>query len=369
MRKILLVFIFLLIPGFFLSGQQVPAAKPETEKAPETAPEPEPAAEPVRILIGGDVHYVWGVADLMHRITPTASVKGLVPLFDAADLRLLNLETVVSRDIRPLSNRTYPFNADPSVLTTLQDLKVQGVFLANNHSGDYGPDGVLQTLDHLNNAGIAGIGAGADPNEASSPYYCTAKGVRIAVFSYSTVSMDEDYANASRAGLPTVSQFTRALALARPHADHIIVGIHWGWEYRNAPDSSQRALARRFIDAGATAVVGHHPHLPQGVELYKNGVIYYSLGNLIFGSVNQMQSHNIMAELTIDPKTKKLTKAGIIPILGAYKDAGHAVRPLQNLEESRELWSELYVQTKKLSPATAVRLRIYENAYGEISLE
>jgi poly-gamma-glutamate synthesis protein (capsule biosynthesis protein) len=368
------------ISGFLILNSDIHAesATKETTSITQTDPinflhsnvsdEPKDDTKPIRLLIGGDVHYTWGVTDPKNNPAPLAVIQGIIPLFNQADIKIFNLETVISSNLKPLSNRSYPFNAESSISDLFTGLKIDAVFLANNHTGDYRSEGILQTIEFLENKGIAGIGAGLNPTEAIMPFYITIKNIKFAFLSVSTVSNDEDYSVGNRPGIPSIGQVIRAVNLARANADHVIVGIHWGWEYRTEPETEQRILGKRIIDAGASAIIGHHPHIPQGVEIYKNGIIYYSLGNFIFGSVNQMQTHNILAELSFDPKTKAFSKAGIIPILGAYRNSGHTIKPLESISEFKETWAELYLQTYSLSPLTAQKLRIYENGYGELSI-
>ena len=154
---------------------------------------------------------------------------------------------------------------------------------------------------------------------------------------------------------------------ARRMADIVIVNIHWGIEYATSPTVDQVRFARMMIDAGASAIIGHHPHIPHGVEIYRNAPIAYSLGNFIFGSINQYQTHNIIAVVDLDRHKKTIQNLRIVPVQGTFRNGGHAVEGL-TYAESTEFWQEFYLQTQDLSAETAAKLKISPNGVGEITI-
>jgi poly-gamma-glutamate synthesis protein (capsule biosynthesis protein) len=157
--------------------------------------------------------------------------------------------------------------------------------LSNNHSGDYGQEGFVDTMRHLEAAGIRYFGGGRNLAEAHEPLWIARKGLRIAVLGYNEFKPRSFEAGARRPGIAWSedSQVLSDIRAARKAgADLVIPFMHWGWEREPAPSARQRQLARRMIDAGAAAVVGGHPHVTQGAEIYKGRPIIYSLGNFVF---------------------------------------------------------------------------------------
>ncbi|GGA44755.1 capsular polysaccharide biosynthesis protein [Paenibacillus physcomitrellae] len=207
-------------------------------------------------------------------------------LFTQDDLTVLNLETPVTYGGKGASDKQYVFKSSPKALEAMAEAGVDAVNLANNHTLDQGEEGLLDTLDHLKNAGIASVGAGVNADQAYAPQYFERKGIKIALFGFSRVLPKADWAaGASKPGIAGVYDPTRAYAAikaARQKADLILVITHWGKERVQQFDDTQTALAHGLIDAGADLVIGGHPHVLQGLEQYKGKWIAYSTGNFIF---------------------------------------------------------------------------------------
>jgi poly-gamma-glutamate synthesis protein (capsule biosynthesis protein) len=159
------------------------------------------------------------------------------------------------------------------------------VTLANNHSGDFGPDAFAQMLSLLKEAGLAQVGGGMNLKQAHTPLVFTRNGWRIAVLSY-----NEFHPRSFEAGfdIPGVAwsedqQVVEDIQTARRihRADLVIPVMHWGWENERTANPRQRQLAKLMIDAGADAVIGGHPHVTQDVSVYKGRPIIYSVGNFV----------------------------------------------------------------------------------------
>ena len=163
------------------------------------------------------------------------------------------------------------------------------VSLANNHVLDFGPEALLDTIALLDNNGIAHAGAGADEEQARQGALLSVNGLKVALLAYTRPAPDWEYPQwAAGPGKPgTVFYRDREKMLAdvagaRFAADIVIVSMHWGNEYTYQVSAEQKELGRLLIDAGADLVLGHHPHAPQGIELYRGKPIVYSLGNFLF---------------------------------------------------------------------------------------
>jgi poly-gamma-glutamate synthesis protein (capsule biosynthesis protein) len=216
----------------------------------------------------------------------------LLPVLRGADLFLMNLECALTAETERWHDGQYKafyFRADPSVIQTLRIGRVDFASLANNHAGDFGTRGLLDTVEHLDRAGIAHAGAGANLAAAQRPALLTAGGWRIAVLACA----DYPAAWAASAGGPglnytdialdpaTIAPIERALAAARRSADLVVFSIHWGPNMRPRPTRLFRDFARRVIDSGADIFWGHSAHVPQGIEVWRDRLILYDTGDFV----------------------------------------------------------------------------------------
>lgn len=204
-------------------------------------------------------------------------------LLSDSDLLFGNLESPISNRGRKAGS-IYSFRADPYVLQGLIAAGFDVMSFANNHVWDYGREAFTDTLLFLNKVGIGYVGAGFDYKEAHKPLVKNIRGTKIAFLAYTKlipVSLTRENSTPAVAYLE-LSQVKADIEKAAALADIVVVSYHWGQEYKTTHSSFQEKIARASIDAGATLVIGHHPHVVQGVEKYKNGYIAYSLGNFIF---------------------------------------------------------------------------------------
>ena len=159
--------------------------------------------------------------------------------------------------------------------------------LANNHAMDYCAQGMADTVAALGGAGLHGVGAGLNAADAFAPVVVTRRGVRIGFIARSKIvpmssKAGEDTPGLAWHGTEYSAELAAAIADLRPRCDILVVTFHWGYECQRRHAPYQQQLGRACIDAGADLVIGHHPHVLQGVELYNGGVIAYSLGNFLF---------------------------------------------------------------------------------------
>lgn len=239
-------------------------------------------AEPVRLVFVGDVMLDDGPGKVV-----AAGRDPLAPfaaLLADADYRIANLECPLATTGKAIATKIYTFRADPRAVRVLKG-RFDAVSVANNHSGDYGRAAFLETLSVLDGAGIRYFGGGRNLVEAHAPLWIEKKGLRIAVLGYDEFLPRAFEAGADYPGIAwsedshVISDIRAARAAG---ADIVIPFMHWGWEYEDGPNARQRQLAHAMIDAGADAVVGGHPHVTQGAEVYRGKPIIYSLGNFVF---------------------------------------------------------------------------------------
>ncbi|HEY8554275.1 MAG TPA: CapA family protein [Burkholderiales bacterium] len=264
-------------------------------------------------------------------------------LLRAADIAFGNLEGPLTERGTPYPKQ-YVFRSPPDrVAPALARAGFDVVALANNHSLDYGVEGLRDTIAALERVGIRYVGAGENLAAARRPALLEARGVRVAVLAYSLTFPEEFWATADAPGTAFGhEEHVRAdVAAARRRADVVLVSFHWGGEGTTELRDYQRKLGHAAIEAGAAAVLGHHPHVLQGVERYRDGVILYSLGNFVFGSYSRTAVRSVIAfldiaggrvrELRLRPINVKNVDVVFRPQLLRGADADETVRTLQDL--------------------------------------
>ena len=259
---------------------------------------PEPV---VSVVFAGDIMLEGGPDRAIRR--GKDPFAGVAHLFKGADVRLGNLECVVATVGSVEPEKPNVFRVHPRGLKYVQR-HFDAVGLANNHSGDYGPQAFAQMLGLLRKSGLGYYGAGHNLKEAHTPLILERQGLRIAILGYNEFQPRNFEADHDRPGVAWSEdeQVVRDIVDARRvwKADVVIPVMHWGWEEPIA-NPRQRALARLMIDAGADAVIGGHPHQLQDHETYKNKPIFYSLGNFVFeGFPDQVNNIGWVVRLSLD---------------------------------------------------------------------
>ena len=253
-----------------------------------TEPEPPVAEEEDEVLLSfvGDILLAGSVEKLMRQHGWDYPYVHALSYLTDADLTAGNLENPITRRGTPAEDKQYVFQGAPESLPSLREAGFDVVGLANNHTLDMGVVGLMDTMEHLDEAGIPHVGGGANDTEAFTPVILESRGIKVAYLSLSRVVPVTDWkADRNRAGVAETYDPTRALAAiksANEQADLVMVMVHWGKERVDHPLDYQRDMARQYIDAGADLVIGSHPHVLQGFEQYNGKWIAYSLGNFIF---------------------------------------------------------------------------------------
>ena len=259
------------------------------------------ADERVTLLFAGDVMLDDG---------PGRTIAGggdplaaIAPLLATADFRIGNMECPLATGGQPHPTKIATFRAAPQTVAVLSG-RFDAMSVANNHSGDYGQEAFLETLQHLDQNGIATFGGGRNLSEAHRPLWIERNGLRIAILGYNEFKPRSFEAGADWPGIAWSEdeQVIADLRAARAAgADIVIPYLHWGWEKETQPTERQRSFARKLIDAGASAVVGGHPHVTQGAEIYRGRPIVYSLGNLVFDGFDYPEAQRgWLLHLTLD---------------------------------------------------------------------
>ena len=240
----------------------------------------------LRVALAGDMMLGREVARAIARSRRAPVAPEVVAAASEADVFVLNLECCISARGRrwPDPRKSFFFRAPALAAELLAQMGVDCVTLANNHALDYGPDALLDTLDHLSTAGIAWVGAGPDAQAARAPRVLTARDMQLAVLGASdhpeAFAAGPDRPGIAYANLrddPHTRWLADAVATARRDADAVLVTPHWGPNMTVRPSAAIRKAARALLGAGATLVAGHSAHIPHGAE---RGILY-DLGDFV----------------------------------------------------------------------------------------
>lgn len=245
--------------------------------------------------------------------------KNVAERLSSADLTFCNLEAPLGDTGRPIPGKVIWLRGRPEFIECLKLAGFDVISVCNNHILDYDSPCMLQTLDLLDEAGIAYVGGGRNIEDARTPRIVEAGGLKLGFIGYTefadswlfwdysyrrTFLADEDVPGCNPLDMTLVAaDIARAKEMG---ADLVVVSYHWGWEdilYPAAfnPKNDLEAIARRTIDLGASVVLGHHPHIVQGFEVYRGGVIAYSLGNFVNDQAKPHQKEGTILELQIGP--------------------------------------------------------------------
>jgi Bacterial capsule synthesis protein PGA_cap len=211
----------------------------------------------------------------------------VAPVLRRADVAFGNLECAISRRGFPVP-KEFNFRGSPASLRVMATRPGFDVLnLANNHVGDYGRTAMLDTIRFTRRFGMLPVGAGGSLASAAKPRVFTALGLRIAFVGFSDILPASFFASPGRAGTQqaTTENIRASVTRAKRRADVVIATFHWGVERATVEDGRQRAFANEALAAGATAVIGAHPHVLQPIRsVGPRRLVAYSLGNFVFGA-------------------------------------------------------------------------------------
>jgi poly-gamma-glutamate synthesis protein (capsule biosynthesis protein) len=259
-------------------------------ESPAGSPSPAPEAE-ATLLAAGDVMLGRSIGDGIREHGPAWPFERVADVLRAADVAFVNLESPLTDGGQP-ADKDFIFRGPPEAAGGLAGAGVDIVSLANNHVFDYGFTGLQDTWAALNAAGVAHAGSGENIVTAQRPVVIERNGLKLAFLAFVSTPPDSGSgfdvsataASVDRPGVAWLTPETVAedVAAAKAQADLVVVSLHTGAEYQEPPTELQTEAAHAAIDAGAALVLGSHPHVLQGIETYKGGLIVYSLGNLVF---------------------------------------------------------------------------------------
>ncbi|GEM_PF-508960 len=268
----------------------------------------------VRLTFGGDIMLSRNVGDALKKQN-----DWMIPFQDSqqylkyADILFGNLESPISARGKNVGSM-YSFRADPRAFNALTSAGFDALSVANNHIGDWGREAMKDTINGLLAKNIKPIGGGLSEKDVHTAKIFSVRGESIAFLGYTAVGSKPSEALGARAGIAIFDKekMKRDIKHAKESAKFIVVSLHFGDEYKKYSNRFQQEMAHTAIDAGASLVVGHHPHVVEETEIYHGGLIAYSLGNFIFDQFFSKETQH-GAVLTVYVKDGKVDAAEMIP--------------------------------------------------------
>jgi len=300
---------------------------PSPSPSPTKTTLPEPAA--VTVTSGGDVIGGFGVSSVVASMG-SGLFASIAPYFEKSDFGFVNLESPLTTGGDPQGWKDVVIKGNPALAPAMAKSGINVVTMANNHAGDMGDSGLLDSIKYCENNDIAVVGAGRNLKEAQAGVVLksdggasavtsaggTTRAARTAFLGFSDVlpvgypaTSTSPGTSPGRADLNAVKKNIRAAA---ERADYVVVGWHWNFEYKRAPSYLESSEGKAAVDAGADLVIAHHPHLLDGVQAYHGGLIVYSLGNLVFGGFSGETAQTVLVRARVTPSS---IDAQLIPVI------------------------------------------------------
>jgi poly-gamma-glutamate synthesis protein (capsule biosynthesis protein) len=255
-------------------------------------------------------------------------------ILQSADFTVANLEAPFGAGGKPF-RKTYTFRVPPAFAPALASAGFDAFTLANNHILDYGTSTFFTTLRLLDSLGVAGFGAGPDRDSAEAGVRVVRNGWTAAFLGFSLTYPEQFWAGTGRPGtaFAVKERVASQIARAKGTADLVVVSFHWGKELHALPEPYQRDFAHTAVDAGADLVLGHHPHVLQGIELYRGKPIVYSLGNFVFGAKSASCRESMIFTARFD--TSGFAGGDVLPLSVDYRRVLYQPRLLRGAERER----------------------------------
>lgn len=242
----------------------------------------------IRLRLGGDLMLGGKVLEKIKQFGPLYPFQHMPDEVNSPDVFFANLECTLSQKGTAPEGKTILLYTDPRVVEGMRKIGLNLLSLANNHSFDYGLGGFEETQSLLHKNGIMTVGGGRNREEAGQFALFEINGLRVAFLAYCCeVTGCRNVATEDSYGVACFqpSEAEKDVRRAKKESDIVIVSLHWGEQFMDYPDPRNVRIARSLVEVGAAVVVGSHAHVLQCYEVYRNGLIFYDLGSLIFGDI------------------------------------------------------------------------------------
>lgn len=245
---------------------------------------PKRSNERIRIGLAGDVMIGRLVNAHLDSVASSSIWGNFLPILNSMDLNLINLETALTHSQKEVP-KVFNFKADPQKVQALADASIDVVNLANNHVLDYSEEGLIETLDTLDDAGIRHVGAGKNIREASEPAIIDIKEIKVGILGC-TDNEPSWLATSIKPGVKflevgEIDSIKKNILELRSKVDLLILSIHWGPNMRERPDPESIRFAHDLVDMGVDIIHGHSAHIFQRVEEYHGRIILYDTGDFV----------------------------------------------------------------------------------------
>ena len=269
--------------------------------------------EKTSILIAGDWAPIRAFAPIIED-SPESVYGDLLPVIRSADLSIVNLEAPLSDIGTPVNKSGAVFKGEARHVAGLTCVPFHAVTLANNHVFDFGLDAFSQTRDVLDENGIRYTGAGMDEEEAITPLILEASGITVGIINFSE-GEDLTHAGDARPGVMgwNIDRVARAVRELKQKVNLVMVVSHCGIEYIPFPPPYVADTFRELARAGADLVIGHHPHVPQGISFEGRVPICHSLGNFVFYQETDLKFRKLGYMLRTGADEDGLVSIEVIP--------------------------------------------------------
>ncbi|MGE5417711.1 MAG: CapA family protein [Acidobacteriota bacterium] len=286
---------------------------PDQAAVQDTKPnQPSRPEQELNLTAVGDVMLARHVGYLIKQYGVDYPFQQIGGLLQKSDITFGNLESPLSDRGQAMPGKGICFRAQPQMANVLANYGFNIMSVANNHALDYDAPAFLDTIKLLNAQNVSTVGGGNNIMEARKPVIIEKNNLKVGFLAY-TVFADTVFSYKYRRPFRATETESGVAPLIReailedvysldPTVDVTVVSLHWGVEYSKVPEESQQQLARELIDNGADLIIGHHPHIIQGFERYKKGLIVYSLGNFIFDqNIYKYTQQGLMLDATLKP--------------------------------------------------------------------
>lgn len=272
----------------------------------------------ITIGLGGDTMIGRLTNEIINRNGCSYIWGNLSPIMQSTDFNFVNLENTLTTSEK-IVPKTFNFKSNPAHATCLTLANIAGVNLANNHMLDYAEEGLIETLNSLNETNIKHVGAGKNLEEASTPIIIEKNDIKIGFLGYAdypekwTATPTQPGINYIRIG--DVTRIKHDISQLKKNANIIVVSMHWGPNMRTHPTEEFINFAHKIIDSGADIFHGHSAHIFQGIESYKNRLIFYDLGELIDDyAIDPILRNNCSIFVLVTCNKKEMISFKVVPL-------------------------------------------------------
>ncbi|MBI5418419.1 M20/M25/M40 family metallo-hydrolase [Candidatus Poribacteria bacterium] len=271
----------------------------------------------IEITAVGDIAYGLDEKPFVDKYGYDYLFDSTLSLLQNTDISIGNIKTAFSLKGSPRTPKNFLYSFPPEAIKSFKNAGFDVISFASNHFGDFGEEATLETFDIFSSTNIIYIGAGRNIALARELKTSKIKSTKIGFLSYSDKGIPDLFATQTTSGTLqlTMDYFKSDIENAKKNVDILVVSVHWGDAYTNITNNKQIITARNMIDFGADIILGHYPHVLQGIEVYNGRIIAYSLGTFSFGEYFT-NSQNVRDGMILKFKIidKKIDKVTIIPL-------------------------------------------------------